>query len=253
MSLTKRIDNGRGHSYKLDGQKVDGVTTIIGNGIPKPALINWAAREVATFAADHLDTLTTLKRDERIDLLKGSHYRERDAAARRGTEVHGLAEKLVNGEEVTVPEELMGHVDSYLRFLDEWNPTAILVEAVVGHRTHKWMGTFDLFAEIDGEPWLLDIKTTRSGIYGDTALQLAAYRHAEFFLASSGQEQPMPWAEKVGAIWVRADGYDIVPVEAGEDVYRCFRYAQQIAAFTTTHSKEWVGDTIPPPTRPEAA
>lgn len=253
MTVTKRIDGGRGHYYKLDGQKVDGVTTVIGNGIPKPALINWAAREVATYAADNLEAIATLDRAARIDLLKGSHYRERDAAARRGTEVHGLAEKLINGEEVEVPEELSGHVDSYMRFLDEWNPTAILVEAVVGHRTHKWMGTFDLFADIGGVPWLLDIKTTRSGIYGETALQLAAYRHAEFFLNAKGEEVAMPWAEKVGAIWVRADGYDIVPVEADEKVYRMFRYAQQIAAFTTTHSKEWVGDTLSPPTRPEAA
>lgn len=253
MTVTKRIDGGRGHWYKLDGQKVDGVTTVISNGIPKPALINWAAREVATYAADNLEAIATLDRAARIDLLKGSHYRERDAAARRGTEVHGLAEKLINGEEITVPEELSGHVDSYMRFLDEWNPTPILVEAVVGHRTHKWMGTFDLFAEMGGVPWLLDIKTTRSGIYGETALQLAAYRHAEFYLDAADNEQPMPWADRVGAIWVRADGYDIVPVEADEKVYRAFRYAQQIAAFTTTHSKEWVGDTLSPPVRGTAA
>ncbi|NKV11056.1 hypothetical protein GS909_07910 [Rhodococcus hoagii] len=31
----------QGHWYKLDGEKADGVTTLLGNGIPKPALINW--------------------------------------------------------------------------------------------------------------------------------------------------------------------------------------------------------------------
>ena len=252
MSVTKRIDSGRGHSYKLDGQKVDGVTTVLSNGIPKPALINWAAREVATFAADNLETLAALKRDERIDLLKGSHYRERDAAARRGTEVHRLAERLLHGEEVTVPEELVGHVDSYLRFLDEWQPKTMLVEAVLGNRSHKWMGTCDFVGVVDDKVALLDIKTTRSGIYGETALQLAAYAHAEFYLDAAGAEQPMPPIEWCGAIWVRADGYDIVPCQADETVYRMFRYAQQIAAFTTTHSKEWVGDTLTPP-RPEAA
>lgn len=253
MSVTKRIDSGRGHYYKLDGQKVDGVTTVIGNGIPKPALIAWAAREVSTFAADNLEVLEKLKRDERIDLLKGSHYRERDAAARRGTEVHNLGEKLVHGTEVEVPEELTGHVDSYIRFLDEWNPTPILVEAVVGHRTHKWMGTLDLVADMSNERWLLDLKTGRSGIFGETALQMAAYRHAEFYLDADGNEQPMPEVDRVGAIWIRADGYDIVPVEAGENVYRMFRYAQQIAAFTTTHSREWVGDTLAPPPKGHAA
>ena len=251
--VTKRIDGGRGHYYKLDGAKVDGVTTVLSNGIPKPALINWAAREVATFAADHLDMLSQLDRAAAIDLLKGSHYRERDAAARRGTEVHGLAEKLLHGEEVTVPEELVGHVDSYMRFLDEWNPTPILVEAVLGNRTHKWMGTCDMVCTVDGRTALLDIKTTRSGIYGETALQLAAYAHAEFYLDDAGDEQLMPPIDWCGAIWVRADGYDIVPCDAGEAQYRMFRYAAQVAAFTTTLSKEWVGDALRPPRRGDAA
>lgn len=253
MSVTKRFNSRGGHWYKLDGVKVDGVTTVIGSGIPKPALMPWAIREVSTFAANNLELLGQLDIDARIDLLRGAPYRDRDKAARRGTEVHALAERLADGEEVDVPEELSGHVDSYLQFLDEWNVHPVLLEAVVGHRTHKWMGTLDLVADLaDGQRWLLDLKTTRSGIYGETALQMAAYRHAEFYLDAQGHEQPMPAVDKVGAIWCRADGYDLVPVNADATVYRCFRYAQQIAAFTTVHSKEWIHDVLPPPTKDAA-
>jgi hypothetical protein len=251
MGVTKRIDTARGHWYKLDGEKVDGVTTVIGNGIPKPALMPWAAREVATFAADNLELLGQLDRDARIDLLKGAHYRDRDKAARRGTEVHTLAERLIRDEEIDVPDELVGHVDSYLAFLRDFNPQPILVEAVVGNRTHKWMGTLDLLAKVGDRTLLMDIKTTRSGIYGETALQLAAYRFAEFYLDADGNEQPMPPSDGCAAIWVRADGYDLVPVEAGPDTYRTFRYAQQIAKWQTETSKEAVGDVIQP--RGEAA
>ena len=247
MSVTKRIDSGRGHWYRLDGEKVDGVTTVISNGIPKPALMPWAAKEVATFAADHLDLLAELDRDARIDLLKGAHFRDRDKAARRGTEVHNLAEKIINGQEVEVPEELLGHVDSYLAFLDEFDPKPILVEAVVGNRTHGWMGTLDLVAEVMGEVYLMDVKTTRSGIFGEVGLQLAAYRHAEFYIDADGNEQPFPRTDHGAAIWVRADGYDVVPVESGPDIYRVFRYAQQIAQFQTVTSKQVVGDVIQPP------
>ena len=143
--VTRRVDgrNG-GHWYRLDGDKVDGVTTVIGNGVPKPALVPWAAREVATFAVDNFDTIRDLKRDEAIDLLKGAHWRERDRAARRGTEVHGYAEQMINGEEVDIPEELVGHVDSYIHFLQDFNVQPVLVEVVVGNRTHRWMGTIDL-------------------------------------------------------------------------------------------------------------
>jgi hypothetical protein len=57
----------------------------------------------------------------------------------------------------------------------------------------------------------------------------------------------MPAVQKVGAIWVRADGYDLIPVDAGPDVYRIFRHAQQIARFQTVTSKTVVGDAIQPP------
>jgi hypothetical protein len=252
--VTRRINTRGGHSYKLDGDKVDGVTTILGNGIPKPALMPWAIREVSTFAAHNLDVLAAINEPEaRIDLLRGSPYRDRDKAARRGTEVHRLGEGLANDQEVEVPEELVGHVDSYLKFLADWQVRPVLVEAVVGHRAHRWMGTLDLVADLaDGRRWLLDLKTTRSGIYGETALQLAAYRHAEFYLDDQNREQPMLPVDAVGAIWCRADGYDLVPVDAGDDVYRMFRYAQQVAAFTTRLAKEWVHDVATPPTRETA-
>lgn len=254
MSVTRRYETGKGHWYKLDGQKVDGVTTVLSNGIPKPALTGWAAREVATFAATNLTLLAELDEAARIDLLKGAPWRDRDAAARRGTEVHRLAEQLITGTEVEVPDELVGHVDAYMRFLDDWQVNEVLVEFVCGHRNHKWMGTGDLVADLaDGQRWLLDLKTTRSGIYGETALQLAAYRHADFYLDIDGNPQPFPKVDAVAAVWVRADGYDLIPVNAGDDVYRMFRYAQQIAAFTTRHSKEWVLDALTPPSKDTAA
>ena len=128
--VTKRFDRGSYHHYKLDGEKCDGVTTIIGDGAPKPALVGWAAREISTFAADNLGILEDLDREARIDLLKTAHYRERDKASRRGTEVHGLAERLIAGEEIDVPDELIGHVDSYLRFLTDWDVQPVIVEGI---------------------------------------------------------------------------------------------------------------------------
>ena len=276
MSTTRRVETANGHSYKMDGNKVDGVTTVLGNGIPKPALVGWAAKSIAEFVGERIaiDTstgrvdatqlatdLAAIGRENRyskwpndgsvsrlafIETLKGVHWQDRDRAAKRGTEVHNLAEQIVAGEEVTVPDELVGHVDSYIKFLDEWQVEPIIVEGVCGHRKHRWMGTFDLVAKLHGETWLLDLKTTRSGIFGETALQLAAYRHAEFYLDTEGEEQPMPEVDRVGAIWCRADGYDLIPVEAGEQVYRCFQYAQQIARFTTELGKSWVLPALQP-------
>lgn len=272
---TKRTETSNGHSYKLDGAKVDGVTTILGNGIPKPALVGWAAKSIAEYVGERItitpagtvdattlaQDLATIGRENRyskwpndgsvsrlafIETLKGVHWQDRDRAAKRGTEVHALAERIVQGEEIDVPAELVGHVDSYIKFLDDWQVSPIVVEGVCGHRKHRWMGTFDLVADIHGERWLLDLKTTRSGIFGETALQLAAYRHAEFYIDPDGDEQPMPEVDHVGAVWCRADGYDLIPVEAGPDQYRMFQYAQMVARFTTELGKQWVHPALQP-------
>jgi hypothetical protein len=245
-AATRRVERGRSHSYLLDGQAVDGVTTIIGDGVPKKALAPWAAGAVADFAVANLATITALDPAAAVDLLKGAPWRDRDAAARRGTEVHRLGQHLVAGDEVTVPDELVGHVDSYVAFLNDWQANPVLVETVVLHRRHGWMGTLDLVADLaDGHRWLLDLKTTRSGVFAESALQLAAYRHAEHYLDAEGAEQPMVTVERCGVVWVRADGYDVIPVEAGDEVYAFFRAAQWVATFANTVAKGVLAPALP--------
>ena len=75
----RRRNHGRGHSYQIDGDKVIGVTTAIGNGLPKPALTRWAAREVASFVVDNKDVVNRLKTarghiDHIVELLEGGGY-----------------------------------------------------------------------------------------------------------------------------------------------------------------------------------
>jgi hypothetical protein len=231
----------------LDGEKVDGVTTVLSNGIPKAALVPWAAKVCAETVVDKWDALADMQPDERIDFIKGAPSRDRDRGARRGTEVHGYAQQMIAGEEADIPDELVGHVDSYLAFLKDFDVQPVLVEAVVGNRTHKWMGTLDLIADLsDGLRWLIDIKTNRSGIFAETALQLAAYRNAEFYLDAYSVERPMYAVQQVAGLWVRADGYDLIPVDAGPDTYKVFRHAQQIARFQTVTSKTVIGEAIQP-------
>ena len=154
---------------------------------------------------------------------------------------------MLNGEEVDIPEELVGHVDSYIRCLQDFDIQPVLVEAVVGNRTHRWMGTIDLVGDFnDGLRRLCDIKTTRSGAYPEATLQLAAYRNAEFYLDAYGKERPMIPVDACAVIWVRADGYDVIPVDAGPAAYKTFRHAQQIALWQTTTGAETIGDALQP-------
>lgn len=278
---TRIQKSGNGHTYYLDGEWCPGVTTVLSNGIPKPGLLNWAGKVPAEFVADRLTVAKTADGRTRIvaddlvadlrkwqesrtggkvvkwsdstplpraalaDALANVRYVDLGEAAAKGTDVHTIAEKLARGEEVEVSEALRGHVDAYLRFLDEWGPANARLELVGINRRWRYMGKMDLLADFPGKVWssgpwagrpvgrgLLDIKTARSGIFAEVALQLQAYRFCETILGPDGEE-PMPAVDFVAAIHVRADGYDLIPFDVTGDprtdaAYRTFLYAKQV-------------------------
>lgn len=250
--MIKRIDvnrkDGRSyHFYKVDGEKADGVTTVISNALPKPSLKYWAPKVVAEWVADHLDevaAMTGWDRDRIVNELKAKPWEQRDAAANRGTEIHALAERLVAGEEVDVPPELEGYVNSYVSFLDTWRPRPVLVEGVVASRTWMYAGTFDLVADIpNGERPIFDIKTGK-GVYPDAALQQAAYVNAEYYLDAAGVEHPMAELGVTGAyiVHVRPDDYDVYPVDTGDDVFRVYQHLIWLSRRIGDHMKPWLGE-----------
>lgn len=238
MAVTRRLERGRSHSYLLDGKPVDGVTTVLSNGLPKPALVPWAAREVARFASSNRQLVQTLQEDELFDLFKGAPFRDRDRAANRGGEVHRLAQRLAQGKEVSVPDELIGHVDAYLKFREVWTPSEEILEFSVFSRRHRYAGTADLWARIRGlGRTLLDFKTNRSGPFGEVGLQLAAYANAEFMLSPTGEEVPIPPIDSFAVLWLRADGFDLYPYEVTERDFRTFLYIQQVAWWLNNRSR----------------
>ena len=258
----RRRNHGRGHSYyDAEGRKVPGVTTIISNGTPKQSLIEWAGNATAAYAVDHWDELAELPPSQRLKKLQRARYEDRDTAANRGTQVHELAEQLVHGAEVHVPDDLAGHVESYVRFLDEWDVEPIHTEFVIVSYRFGWAGTGDLIASLrhHQDPaqrviWGLDIKTSRSGIFGEVAWQEAGYfLGADAIIDADGNEQPMPECDRYGAVHVRADGYSLVPLEVGPEQLRELRYIAEVAK-ASERASDYVGAPLdPPPARKESA
>ncbi|SEG44325.1 hypothetical protein SAMN04489712_105246 [Thermomonospora echinospora] len=268
MKIIRR-DNGRNHWY-IDtetGDRIPGVTTILGDGLPKKALINWSANATAEYAVDHWDELAELPPSARLKKLQGGRYEAKDEAANRGTQVHKMGERLIAGESVVVPDLLRPYVESYVRFLDEFQLRARYVEAVVYSASHRYVGTLDIFGDIllpdmpeyehlprdeDGFVCdvLIDAKTNRSGIFGETALQLAGYRFAEFMQPDPKDPDtaiPMPDVTWTGALWIRPDGYSLIPVTAGPEQHRAFLYVQQVGVFDRG-ARDLIGEAIEPPT-----
>jgi hypothetical protein len=235
----RRVDRGRTHWYEWvpSGEHIPGVTTILGDGLPKPGLINWAAKATAEYAILRWDWLSELPDDERLRILLGSRFDDSDRAANRGTDVHRLAERWAAGADVEFPEELTGHIDSYIRFREEWAPTEDLVERPVLNATWGYAGTVDDVCLIGGHRTLLDIKTNRKGPYGDVALQAVAYGRAEYILDADGRTaEPMPAIDRYAVLWLRADGYDFYPLDIGEREWRVFLWVREVGRWIADRS-----------------
>ena len=223
----------KSHRYKLDGAWVPGVTGLIGKGLPKPALPYWSAKTVAEWVADNPDLTEDLKRmggrGPAVAYLKELPWQKRDEAAIRGTDVHKIAEQVVHGAQVDVPEHLAAHVQGYVDWLDKSGAEALLTERPVASRQWRYAGTFDLIARMDGKVWLLDVKTS-SGVYGSMALQLAAYANAEFYLDQDNTEQPLPAVERYGVLHVTDYGTTLhyLPAEYNEPAWRDFLHVAHV-------------------------
>lgn len=244
----RRVETARGHHYvDADKNRVPGSTTILGAGMPKPALINWAGNATADAAINRWDELSELPPAQRLKELQGARYAEKDKAAKRGTEVHAFAEQLIKGEAIEVPEELHGYVEAYAKFLDAFKVTPVLVEFGVASYKHGYAGTADLVADLviprlGKKRLLMDVKTTRSGIFAEAALQMASYRYADVIIGDP--EEPMIEVDGCAGIHVRGDGADLVPITADESVFRSFLYVKQVAEFEKI-GRDLIGAPIP--------
>jgi len=232
--VIKRIDrewNGKKfHTYTIDGKAAVGVTTAL-KGIPKDALVPWAAKEVATYVVDNIyDVKRMLDSGGKyptIDFLKGIPNQRRDTAAVRGTAVHALAEKYIRGEEIEVPDDVLPYVEGYAAFINDWTPVSVHEELVVANRTHLYAGTLDSIQELPGEGVaLVDYKTSR-GVYGEVALQVAAYRYAEVYLDGDGTEHPMVPVDTTLVLHIQPGTYDLIPLQADEETFQKYLAAQR--------------------------
>lgn len=245
--------NERAHRYWLDGRPIPGVTTLIGKGLPKPAIPYWAAKQVAEYVADNPEGVNALRdagRGPMVAALKEVPWQKRDEAAIRGTDVHDLAERIIHGGQVDVPDHLLAHVEGYAHFLDTFDVEPILTETPVASRAHWYAGKLDAVVRMGGQTWLLDWKTSK-GVYGETALQTAAYARAEFYDTGEGPT-PMPEIERIGVVHITADGSRLYDLGDIETAHRLFLHVAWVAK-QTDWIKGLIGDPLPEPGSETAA
>lgn len=100
-------------------------------------------------------------------------------SAEEGTLVHEVAEKILIGEDPEVPELIKPAIDALKTFLD--NNEIIVdpshVERRILNPEHRYAGTIDALALMNGKFGVLDIKTSMD-FYRDYNLQTSAYMDA---------------------------------------------------------------------------
>lgn len=225
------------------------VTTIIGLGVPKPALFHWVAFEAAQCAVDSVPALVRARgADARHDMrtwIQRAAERKRDTAANLGSLIHSVFEARIIGQPTPeLTDEQQPFIAAFDRFLNDWQPEYEAAELTVANAEHSYAGTLDAILRIPAlfgqELAVADYKTGKS-VYPEVGLQLAAYQRCPVgWTRPAGIEVTPPGTTAGAVIHIRPDtmpggtkrGYNVRRVLTTDDVFQVFLAAKTIAQHT---------------------
>lgn len=147
----------KAHSYKVDDVKVPSVTRIIDACFPKN-LTDWA-----------------------LNVGGEEYHRVIDEALEIGNDTHQWIEDYINyGHACTDLNEdhhIFKPVKAFLEWVEKYEPKWIDAERKIYCDKHKYAGTVDAVAKINGRVCVIDFKTSKK-IYKPYHLQISAYAQA---------------------------------------------------------------------------
>lgn len=221
------------HLYYFNGQGPwPGVTTVT-DVLDKPALVKWHKEQVALAALTHAERLiedrTAGNQDAAVAFLlatrnEGTNGRE------RGSRIHETLEGILRRQGPKVDPRDEAAISGARTWLNEHTVRPLEIEAFLIHETLGYGGTCDLMAEIDGEVWLVDWKTSKSvawpdgKVYDEMRLQLAAYARAEFSAKLGDPNRyALPVITRFGILHVTDGGTRLYEAQVTEDDWIAFR------------------------------
>ena len=147
-------------SFKaLNGYEIDDVwyprVTAIVSIKAKPALYKFYADQTSFAAADAI----------------------KNKSAEEGTLIHETVEALLKGEAPAIPAAVEPVVSAFLDFRKQNEIVPHQIETRIVSKKHRYAGTLDCLAELNGQLGVLDIKTSQA-IYRDFGIQTSAYIEA---------------------------------------------------------------------------
>lgn len=233
--------------YEWDNTRFPRVTTILSKGIPKPGLIRWSGRFAAQAALDRIEEWAGLPNDEAVDLIAGTADAYRNTSANKGTSIHAVIDAYADGREYKEQTpEAQTYVNGFFKFVEDFKPTFLCTEQSVFNRTHGYAGTLDGIMRIGRTNYIFDTKTGNR-IYPEVALQLAAYRNAEFIgRQGTGEELPLPPIRKGAVLHLGPNTYSLVEVRIDEEVFDAFLSVKDVYYWSEGLSKLVLREPITP-------
>lgn len=179
------------HRYKVDDAGVavspKGVTTILGIKDKSAALVSWATELGRDYLLEKFEAGEPITALEIFEASK-LHTVRKEEAADIGTKIHDWCEGYIKsklglpGYEIlpALPEEkaVQLGVSAFLDWEHEHKVKFVSSERMIYSRMHKYVGTMDIEAIIDGKLALVDLKSS-NGLYNSVRMQTAAYAMAD--------------------------------------------------------------------------
>lgn len=236
-------------------------------GIPH-GLHQWTLSQVIARALDQHDELHSILerprrprervrdknvREEAARWLRAGATEERDRKGALGTAVHDLARMLTRpedvpevvkassgGREFDVPGPLIApRLAAFHLWRQEAGITILAAEAQCFNLTVGYAGSMDLLVRArDGSVWVVDIKTG-DATYNDYALQLSAYRHAEFIGRSGVVDEALTallhQASGMAVLHLDDEGAEPQLIRDDEETWNAYRALVYVARWMTAH------------------
>jgi hypothetical protein len=251
------------HQYFMDGKgPYPGATGIIKMLDKSDVLVGWAKRVTAEFAVDNLEwvneTHRLVGRQPTVDAIKSKAKAEKDAGMELGRKIHYLIEDVGRGRNPNLEPAHIPYVNAYRRWLTEAGFELKSLEKMVFNETVGYAGTYDIIAKRDGTWWLIDAKTNKgstyngiyTGVYPETALQLAAYARAEF-IAEEGKTKrtPLPPIERYAVLHLRPDapykkGYRLIEYSVTDADFDAFCACLALSKWRKQREPKVIGESV---------
>jgi len=241
----KDKDGNRHYRDPLDAFTTwTGVSAVLGSK-HLPWLEKARRKAIAEHAARHRKRFATFTRapdvvaellNEQVTLPKWEQARD------DGTAAHLAIDDAAHGRRYTEyypPDDArnwaLRHWDE---FIEDTGFTVLGTELTVCSDRFGYGGSFDCYGHLpNGDTVLMDFKTNRHGPKHDVALQLELYDRADFVLdCTTGERTPWERTARHKVLWMRPDGWALVPIDDG--ILRPEVWREAYARLVTYHSGE---------------